>query len=406
MPADLRSTEPHVETRWQKILVVVGLVLLAVNLRPAVTSLGTLLGEVRQDLGMSASVAGLLTTVPVLCFSGFGFLAPAAARRIGIHRVVSASIGLMVIGLAWRAATDSVPVFLLASALALAGMASGNVLLPALVKRHFPHRVGLLTAIYSAALMGGAALPTFIAVPVADAAGSWRAGLVLWAFTAGAALLPWVALLRHDIKAQPQAHPRIAWSAVVRSRLAWAMAGFFGLQSSLAYSQFGWLPQIYRDAGLSAEAAALMLGILTIVGIPVPLLLPALAQRFSSQAPIVTCLGLSALTGFVGLLLWPQSLPWLWAALLGVGGGAFPWVLTMLGLRAATPEGTVVLSGFVQGVGYVIAALGPLLTGLLYDVTGGWTVPLAVLAGITVPMLLLGLTFARPRNLEDELARR
>jgi MFS transporter, CP family, cyanate transporter len=406
VPTDLRPTDPHVGTRRQQFLVVVGLVLLAVNLRPAVTSLGTLLVEVRQDLGMSASVAGVLTTVPVLCFSGFGLLAPAAARRVGIHRVVFVSIALMVVGLSWRALTDSVAVFLGASALALAGMASGNVLLPALVKRHFPHRIGLLTAIYSAALMGGAALPTLIAVPVAGATGSWRGGLAVWAVAAGVALLPWVMLLRHDVRAQPETHPRIAWSAVVRSKLAWAMAGFFGLQSSLAYSQFGWVPQIYRDAGLSVGSAALMLGILTVVGIPVPLLLPALAQRFASQVPIVTTLCLCALTGFVGLLLWPQAVPWLWALLLGVGGGAFPWVLTMIGLRAATPEGTVVLSGFVQGVGYVLAALGPLTTGLLYGATGGWTVPLAVLAVVTVPMLLLGLTFARPRFLEDELAAR
>lgn len=385
---------------------VVGLVLLAVNLRPAVTSLGTLLGEVREGLGMSASVAGLVTMVPVLCFSVFGFLSPAAARRIGVHRVLFVSIGLMVAGLTWRAATDSVVVFLIASALALAGMASGNVLLPGLVKRHFPNRIGLLTAIYSTALMAGSALPTFVAVPVAEATGSWRGGLVVWAFTAGVALLPWVALLRHDVKGEVEAHPRIAWSAVVRSKLAWAMAGFFGLQSSLAYSLLGWLPQVYRDAGLSAGDAALMLGVLTMVSLPVPLLLPALVQRFASQAPIVICLGLSALTGFVGLLLWPQDLPWLWAALLGVGGGAFPWVLTMLGLRAATPEGTVVLSGFVQGAGYVIGALGPLLTGLLYDLTGGWTVPLVVLAAVTAPMVALGLAFSRPRYLEDELTTR
>jgi CP family cyanate transporter-like MFS transporter len=403
MTADVDATTQHVDTRWEKTLVVVGLVLLAANLRPAATSIGPLLEEVREGLGMSASLAGVLATVPVLCFAAFGMLGPAMARRVGIHRTVFLSVCLMLIGLLWRATASSVPLFLLASALALAGMAASNVLLPALVKRHFPTRIARMTAVYSVALIAGAALPTVTAVPIAHVGGSWRWGLGVWGMLAVLALLPWALLLRHDVRGEAASHARIAWSALLRSRLAWAMAGFFAVQSATAYSQFGWLPAIYLDAGLTPGLAALMLGVVVVVSLPVPLVLPTLTARLPSQAPVVVVLGLVTSLGWLGILLAGDTLPWLWAALLGLGSGAFPWVLAILGLRTATAAGTVVLSGFVQSVGYLLAGIGPVLTGLLFDLTGGWTIPLIVLASLGVPMIALGLTFARPRLLEDEI---
>lgn len=391
------------EPRWERVLVVVGVVLLAVNLRPAATSLGTLLEQTQQALSISASLAGLLTTLPVLCFAAFGPVATALGRHWGLHRTTLLTLVLVVGGLFLRAFTGSTLVFTVASALALAGMASGNVLLPPLVKRHFPHRVGALTAVYSTALMTGAALPAWVAVPVSEAAGSWRYGLAMWGVLAVVAVLPWVALLRHDVREEDRPAPRYAMRDVVRSRLAWQMAMFFGIQSSFAYSQFGWLPKIYADAGLEPATAAMMLGLLTTVGIPLALVLPAYAARRPDQRPVVVALGGCVLAGFVGLLSAPATLPWLWALLLGIGGSAFPWCLTMIGLRAHTPDGTAVLSGFVQSLGYVLAALGPLGTGLLFDLTGGWTAPLAVLSVMAVPLVMFGLTFARPRYIEDEL---
>ncbi|MDQ4084295.1 MAG: MFS transporter [Actinomycetota bacterium] len=391
------------EPRWEQVLVVVGIVLLAVNLRPAATSLGTLLVQAQEALSISASLAGLLTTLPVLCFAGFGPVATALGRHWGLHRTTLLTLVLVVAGLLVRAVTDSAAVFAVASGLALAGMASGNVLLPPLVKRHFPHRVGVLTAVYSTALMTGAALPPWTAVPVAEAAGSWRYGLGMWGVLAVLAVLPWIGLLRHDVRGDGRPPPRYAMRDVVRSRLAWQMALFFGIQSSFAYSQFGWLPKIYSDAGLDPARAALMLGLLTAVGIPLALLLPAYAARQADQRLLITVLGSCALAGWVGLLAAPTTVPWVWALLLGVGGSAFPWCLTMIGLRAHSQDGTAVLSGFVQSTGYVVAALGPLGTGLLFDLTGGWTVPLTCLAVLTVPLVLFGLTFARPRYVEDEL---
>ena len=391
------------EPLWERVLVVVGVVLLAVNLRPAATSLGTLLEQAQQTLSISASLAGLLTTLPVVCFAVFGPVATALGRHWGLHRTTLLTLVLVVTGLGLRAFTDSALVFTLASALALAGMASGNVLLPPLVKRHFPHRVGVMTAVYSTALMIGAALPPWVAVPVSEAEGSWRYGLGMWGLLAAVAVLPWVSLLRHDVREQDRPTPRYAMRDVLRTRLAWQMALFFGIQSSFAYTQFGWLPKIYADAGLDPATAAMMLGLLTGIGIPLAVLLPAYAARQPDQRPVVAVIGTGAFAGFVGLLTAPTTLPWLWALLLGIGGSSFPWILTMLGLRAHSQDGTAVLSGFVQSLGYVIAGMGPLGAGLLYDLTGGWTAPLCVLAAMTVLLVLVGLTFARPRFIEDEL---
>lgn len=403
MTADEEAPRRPTHSRWEHGLVLLAIVLLALNLRPAATSLGALLGPVRAGLDMSASVAGVLTTLPVLCFAVFGLLAPSAARMLGIHRVVLGATCLMITGLLWRAVTDSVPAFLLASAIALAGMAAGNVLLPPLVKLHFPDRVGVVTATYSMFLLAGSALPTFTAVPVAHAAGTWRWGLAMWGILAITALAPWLALVRRDARSVAVPHGAVTWRAVARTPMAWAMAGFFGLQSSMAYSQFGWLPAIYRADGLSPGLASAMLGLMILVGIPVPSLLPLLTARVPDQRPVVLAVGLLTVSGWTGLLLTDGTAPWLWAILLGLGGGAFPWLLAMIGLRTATSTGTTILSGFVQSLGYLIAAIGPLMSGVLFETTGSWTATLVMLALLGVPMTLLGMVFAKPRTLEEQL---
>ena len=166
---------------------------------------------------------------------------------------------------------------------------------------------------------------------------------------------------------------------------------------------FGWLPQVYRDAGFSASAAGLLLGVATATGIPVALVLPSVAVRLTSQAPLVFGLCGCYLVGYAGLILRPVEGAVVWALLIGTGTGMFPLVLTLLGLRARTPEGTAALSGFTQSVGYLVAALGPFLTGALYGATGGWTVPLTVLALLVLPQAVCGALVSRERYLEDEL---
>jgi CP family cyanate transporter-like MFS transporter len=388
--------------RW---LTLVGIVVLAINLRPAVTSLGVSLSEVRDSLGFSGSTAGLLTTLPVLCFAVVGVGTTAVTRRFGVHRTVLLAVTLATAGMLVRGLTESTLVFLLASTMSLSGIAVANVALPHLVKLHFPDRIAAIAGLYSALLMTGAFLPTLVTVPVDEAAGTWRAGLLLWAAVALVAVLPWTALARHEVRADLSVHGRVHFSMLLRSRLAWSLALFCGLQSAMAYTQFGWLTQIYEDAGLSRQYASLLLGLLSVIGVPMALILPWLFARIHDHRVFVVVFSACGTLGFVGLWLTPETLPALWAALMGIGGGAFPYVLTMIGLRARTSDATAVLSGFVQSVGYLIAAVGPLTAGVLYDLTGDWDIPLIVLAVLGVPMLVAGLGFAREQYIEDEVLR-
>jgi CP family cyanate transporter-like MFS transporter len=393
----------HEDTRAEKLLVLVGIVVLAFNLRPAAVSVGPVLDEITGALGMSATTAGVLTTLPVLAFAGFGALAPWLARSIGAHRVTLLALVAVVVGLAVRAHISSVPLFLLLSLLALAGMATANVLLPSLVKLHFPRRIGLLTSIYTTALAIGLTVSSVLTVPIGDHYGSWRWGLFAWALTALVAALPWIFLVRHD-KTPDVSTPAVTLGAVARTRLGWAMAAFFGLQSLQAYSVFGWFAQIYRDAGFSASTAGLLLGLITAMSIPLSFWLPSLAARMQNQSVLITGLILCYPVGYLGLIFAPVGGAWLWAALVGIAASVFPVVLTLIGLRARTSEGTAALSGFTQSVGYLIAAIGPFGMGFLFDLTGGWTVPLVALLVLCVPQLVAGLVAARPSYIEDQLS--
>jgi MFS transporter, CP family, cyanate transporter len=394
----------HRSTRAEKVLVVVGIVVLAFNLRPAAVSVGPVLDEIISGLGMTSTTAGVLTTLPVLAFASIGALAPWLARAIGVHRITLFALGAVVVGLGVRARTENVAVFLLLSLLALAGMATANVLLPSLVKLHFPGRVGLLTSIYTTAMAVGLTAASVLTVPISNQFedDGWRWGLIAWALTALVAALPWLALVGHD-KALEEAPHTIRLGDVARTRLGWAMAAFFGLQSLQAYSIFGWFAQIYRDAGFSAATAGLLLGVITAMSIPLSFWVPSLAARIRNQSWLILALVACYPVGYLGLLLAPEGGAWVWAVFVGTATAVFPVALTLIGLRSRTSAGTAALSGFTQSVGYVIAAAGPFGMGLLYDLTGGWTVPLTALLILVVPQLVAGLTVARPSYIEDQL---
>ena len=393
------------QRRLQTGVVLAALVGLAFNLRPAAGSIGPVVEEVQNALGMSAATAGLLTSLPVLAFSAFGGAAPWLARRLGVHRLTAIALALTAIGLGLRAATSSELVFLLASVLALGGMATGNVMMPSLVKLHFPDRIGLITAVYTTVLALGMTVSTLLTVPVAQAVGSWRGGLAVWAGTAAVAALPWLALLRHD-EHTVDAHHAITMRQVLSTRLGRMMAIAFGLQSLQAYAVFGWFPQIYRDSGYSPTTAGMMLALVTAVGIPLSLTVPTLAARSESQVRFMAALLSCYPFGLLGMVLWIEHVPWLWALLIGVSQATFPLILTLLGLRTRTPDGTAALSGSTQSLGYLLAAIGPLGMSLLNAWTGGWTVPLLVLTALIVPLAWSGLWVSRPGYVEDELERR
>ncbi|WP_327030224.1 MFS transporter [Micromonospora sp. NBC_01740] len=389
------------------LLVLVGMLLVALNLRAAITSLGALLDEVRGGLALSGALAGVVTTLPAVAFAVFGSLTPRLVRRNSPARVLVVAMLILAAGQLVRVGTDSALVFIAGSALALAGIAVANVLLPLLVKQYFPHRIGLVTGAYSMTLTVGATVAAAAAVPVAHLFGTWRAGLAVWAGLALVAVLPWVPLALRARAARRAATP----AAVAprprrirpgRTRLGWAMAVYFGTQSLGAYAIMGWLAQLFRDAGYRPQDAGLLLAGVTALGVPIALLMPTLAGRLRTLHPLVLALSAAMALAYVGMAVAPHDGALLWVVLLAIGQSAFPMILATIGLRARTTEGTVALSAFSQSVGYLIAALGPLLVGILYGTTGGWTVPLGFLLAALAVQTGAGMVIARPRHIEDE----
>ncbi|MFE0930364.1 CynX/NimT family MFS transporter [Streptomyces mutabilis] len=407
-------------TPWMTRLLVLGIVLAAVNLRPAITSLGALLEEVRDGLGMSGSVAGLLTSVPPLCFAVFGVAAPRLARRFGPGAVVFGGMVAITAGLLIRPYAGGTAGFLAATALALMGIALSNVLMPVIVKRFFPDRVGSMTGLYSMALAFGTSITAAATVPVTNALGGhWQPGLAVWAVLGAAAALSWIPFVRarkapssadsagtdaprDDADGRPVEQPALR---ITRSRTAWALAVFFGLQATAAYITMGWMAQIFRDAGVSAGTAGLLLAVIMVMGVPLAFVIPRVATRLPHQGPIVLVLGVCGLAGYAGLYFAPAGGAWAWALLLGVSNCAFPLALTMVGMRARTGAGVAQLSAFAQSTGYLISIPGPLLVGVLYQHSGGWGLPIALMSALMVPQIIVGVLAGRDRTVEEEAAR-
>ncbi|GAB2884506.1 CynX/NimT family MFS transporter [Streptomyces deserti] len=418
---DAREAGGPTTRAWTTRLLVLAIVLSALNLRPAITSLGALLEEVRDGLGMSGSVAGLLTSVPPLCFAVFGVTAPRLARRFGPGAVVCAGMAAIAAGLLIRPYTGGTAGFLATSALALMGIAVSNVLMPVIVKRWFPDRVGSMTGLYSMALALGTSAAAAVTVPLTDAlGGNWRSGLAVWAALAAAAVLPWIPFVRERGAGSaerstvtpareeapvgtpaPEEAPALR---IARSRTAWALAVFFGLQATAAYITMGWMAQIFRDAGVPASTAGLLLAVTMVMGVPLAFVIPRLATRLPQQGPIVLALGACGLAGYAGLYLAPAGGAWAWALLLGVSNCAFPLALTMVGMRARTSAGVSQLSAFAQSTGYLLSIPGPLLVGVLYQHSGGWGLPIALMVALMIPQMLVGVLAGRDRTVEDEAA--
>lgn len=396
------SSERAARPRRRRLFVLVGLVLLAVNLRPAAVSVGPVLEEITTGLAMSPTSAGLLTSLPVLAFASFGAIAPWLARVVGLHRTTLLSLAAVVAGLAARATVDHESAFLGLSMLALGGMATANVLLPSLVRLHFPDRIGFVTALYTTALAIGLTGALAFTVPISESTDGWRVGLGVWALLAVVAALPWLRLILHD-RHPADAARTVRIADVMRTRLGIAMALLFGFQSMHAYAIFGWFAQLWRDAGFSPTVAGVLVGLVAGVSIPLSLWLPTIAGRREDHRTLLWGVIACYPVAYVGLILAPRSLAVLWALLVGVGCVIFPLVLTLIGLRAQTAAGTAALSGFTQSAGYLLAVVGPFAVGLLYDATGGWTVPLVLLNVLVAPMLVLAAYVGRPIYLEDQL---
>jgi MFS transporter, CP family, cyanate transporter len=379
------------------VLLVLGFVLLAANLRPALTSVAPLIGQIRSDAEISNGVAGLLTTLPLLAFSVLSPVAPRLARWFGMERMLLVSMLVLAVGILLRSVGEVAALFV-GTAILGAAIAVGNVLLPSLVKREFPERVGLMTSIYSAALGFSAAIAAGASFPIAQQTGiGWQASLALWALLALVAAAAWLPQIRSARPASASAETSQGVSGLWRSPLAWQVTLFMGLQSLAYYVVLTWLPEILQEVGgMSASLAGWMLALAQVVGIASMFLAPVLADRRPSQYGIVLVAVALAGTGTLGLLVAASTATALWVVLLGLGQGAcFSLALTFFALRAPDSEHSAALSGMAQSMGYLLATAGPFFFGVLRDVTQAWTVPLVLLFAVAVCLLITGLGAAR-----------
>ncbi|WP_092251895.1 CynX/NimT family MFS transporter [Pseudomonas sp. NFACC13-1] len=365
--AQVQQSQALVRRPW---LLLLGLILVALNLRPALSSMAPLLSDVSRSLGLSAAQAGLLTTLPVLCLGLFAPLAPVLARRFGAERVVLGILLTLAGGIVLRSAFGQVGLFA-GSILAGASIGVIGVLLPGIVKRDFARQAGAMTGVYTMALCLGAAMAAGATVPLSEHLGhSWASGLGFWVVPALLAAVFWLP----QVGEKPGAH-QVAYRVrgLLRDPLAWQVTLYMGLQSSLAYIVFGWLPSILIGRGLTPTEAGLVLSGSVIVQLISSLAAPWLATRGKDQRLAIVIVMVMTLSGLFGCLYAPIDGLWGWAILLGLGQGAtFSLALTLIVLRSRDAHVAANLSSMAQGFGYTLASLGPFAVGVVHDLTGGW----------------------------------
>ncbi|MFC5185892.1 CynX/NimT family MFS transporter [Actinomadura harenae] len=396
------STTAPAISRLTTLWTLAGLILLTVNLRAAITGVAPVLSDLQGSLGLSGVEVSVLTTLPVLCLGVFASIAPVLARRVGPEAAITVALSLITAGIVLRVVPAQVALFG-GTVLAGAGIAMGNVLMPAVIKSAFPSRVGSLTGLMMMLMAGSGAIAAGLAVPL-DNAGGWRMALAVWAVPSLIGALAWGPLAlrsRRDRRSAPAeesdaARPAGVEGSLLRSPLAWSVAGFMGLASLMFYVLMSWLPQIMRDHGFAAGEAGAMVSVMMLIGIPLGFATPVTAARMRRQGALVIAVAATMVLGIGGLLVAPSA-GWLWVGFLGLGtGSAFPLAFTLLNLRSPSPMVAARLSGMAQTAGYLLAGVGPLAVGLLHDLTGGWTVSLGLLFVLIVPEVILGVMASRP----------
>jgi CP family cyanate transporter-like MFS transporter len=383
------------KVRMSRALLIAGFVIASLNLRPALAGISPVLDEIMDDLGLSAAGGGAITTVMVICLGVLGPLAPLLARRFGLDRTLMAGLLILAAGVVLRSA-GSVPALYVGAAVAGTAIAIMNVAMPGIVKQHFPSRIGLFTSVYVSGLVLGAATMSGLAVPLERATGyGWREVTAMAAIPAVVAAVLWLPqVLRRPVGQSAVPRP---FRAMLRSRVTRFVTVYMGLQSLTFYIMLAWLPTIFQDAGLPADQAGYMLGLTHLAQMAATLTVPVLAGRARSQVPHVTVATVLTIAGYVGVLLAPAAAPWLWMIILGLGQGAsIALALLIIAIRAPDPTSVTALSAVAQSVGYTLAALGPLLIGVLYQSSGGWTLPLLAGLGACALQLAAGFLAGRP----------
>ncbi|WP_225034328.1 cyanate transporter [Paraburkholderia sp. XV] len=389
---------------WQDGLWLAVIVAIGINLRPLLTSVSPLMATIRAATGLSFSGASLLTSLPVVAM-GFGaFGAGLLTRVVGEARGVA--LGLLAIGVACgaRLAASSGTALLMTALVAGTGVAVIQALLPGVMKQRFHARVPLAMGLFSASIMGGGGLGASLSPYVAKASGSWHAGLAMWAVPAVIACMCWLALQRRasaldgPAAAPLAASPGHAHVAIWKKRRAWALGLHFGLVNGGYTTLVAWLPAYYQQRGASVAQSGSLLAAMTVFQAASALLLPLAAASFRDRRPWLVA-GLSAqLVGIVGLLAYPDALPLAWVAIAGAGlGGTFSLTLVTALDHAGDHRIAGNLVAFVQGVGFIVAAISPVVAGRLRDLTGSFAAAWIMLAACIAAMIALTFAFS-PRS--------
>jgi CP family cyanate transporter-like MFS transporter len=392
------STENRAQARQAAVgvsvtLLATGLFLAALNLRPAIASISPLLDVIRSQVHLNRTLAGLLTTIPTLCIGVGAFLVPPLASRLGAERALVCALAVIGLATAARGWAGNAPILFLTTLGVGAGIAVGQTLLPGLVRRHFPEHPMLITSLYSLGMTLGAAIPGAVTAPLRDAAGSWKLALGFWSIFAVAAIVVLAPIASGAGRAVRAALVSPPW----RDRRAWQIALFFGGESGLYFVVLAWFAPVYEDHGWSPTRAGLLLTLMSIAQAAATLLLTWCARRVHDRRPILIGSLAILVVGMVGVAVAPFSVPLLWALLLGVGNGiVFPAMLVLPVDYAHDAETASRLAGMGFGVGYLLASLGPVLTGGLRDLTGTYAAPFGTYAGICLLLMVLATRFVPP----------
>ncbi|TWH57518.1 CP family cyanate transporter-like MFS transporter [Desulfitobacterium sp. LBE] len=415
------STKPtqHSSSPNRTVLILMlGIALLAANLRAPLTSVGPLVSLMRDSLHISNTLAGMMTTLPLFAFALFSPLVPGLARRFGMERVLFGSVVILAAGILLRSWSGSFGLFLGTAILGLS-ISVGNVLIPSLIKREFPRQVGVMTGVYTVSMNTFAALASGISIPLAVGLGlGWTGALRIWAVLSLIAMFCWIPQLRRNSQGSSVAGESITREAKAetyrrseevkhrnraqgadaksinmwKSSLAWQVTLYMGLQSMVFYCMVAWLPDILIQAGMNSGQAGWMLSLMQLALIPMTFVGSVLAGRKASQHSLVTFGSVCVIIGLAGLLLWGGSgLTLLWIIILGIGGGfTFSLAMMLFSLRTENADEAARLSGMAQSIGYLLAAFGPMFFGYLHDLTANWTLPLIILIAVAVLCWLTG----------------
>jgi MFS transporter, CP family, cyanate transporter len=376
------------------LLLIIGIIFIATNLRSPLTSVGPLIGTLRDNLGISNSVIGLITTIPLLAFALFSSLAPKLSRQLGMERLLLISLILLTLGIIMRSLAGE---FMLFTGTVLIGLAISvcNVLLPSLIKRDFEHKVGLMTGVYSVSMNLCGAIASGVSIPLALGMDlGWNGALGIWGLLSLVSVFLWLPQLRNmnRIKTTSSEYVNKPAVNVWKSPIAWAVTFFMGLQSLIFYVLVAWLPEILVEKGISTTGSGWMLSLMQLAILPITFIVPIVAGRMANQRSLVIMTALLYLLGTFGLLYGGSFLIILSVILLGVGvGSSFSLSMMFFSLRTQTASESAELSGMAQSVGYLLAAIGPTLFGILHVVTKGWAVPLAMIIIGTILLLISGL---------------